>query len=289
MKLYHWLLIVGLVLSGILLTATLTRPGNSDYASKQRLIALRKVAHLTLLRSGDRDTPVPPVEQISGSHYKISFADVIAIDPDSLVSYASLSFENLDNADSYLVEVRSCRTNKLVYGFAIAPIPANSTISCLGRILPESCYEMHVTFRASDTEANNPLIILGLSGTFLALLTGGILLGRKKKPTRYAEEVIKIGRISFMPQSRQLHCNEEYIPLTSRESEILAIFTSEPGEIISRKKLEKEVWKNKGVIVGRSLDVFISKLRKKLSIDPEVSLINVHGVGYKLTTESDKS
>jgi DNA-binding response OmpR family regulator len=44
----------------------------------------------------------------------------------------------------------------------------------------------------------------------------------------------------------------------------------------------KEVWEDEGVIVGRSLDMFVSKLRKKLQADPCISILNVHGKGYKL-------
>ena len=54
------------------------------------------------------------------------------------------------------------------------------------------------------------------------------------------------------------------------------------GELIPREKLLQEVWINEGVITGRSLDMFVSKLRKKLSSDPELRITNVHGKGYKL-------
>ena len=46
--------------------------------------------------------------------------------------------------------------------------------------------------------------------------------------------------------------------------------------------MQKEVWENEGVIVTRSLDMFISKLRKKLNKDPLVNIVNIHGIGYKL-------
>ena len=52
--------------------------------------------------------------------------------------------------------------------------------------------------------------------------------------------------------------------------------------IIYREQLQKDVWENEGVIVTRSLDVFISKLRKKLEKDPAIRIVNVHGKGYKL-------
>jgi DNA-binding response OmpR family regulator len=59
------------------------------------------------------------------------------------------------------------------------------------------------------------------------------------------------------------------------------------GELIPRETLMQEVWINEGVITGRSLDMFISKLRKKLSTDPDVRITNIHGKGYRLEIVQD--
>ncbi|MEN0056487.1 MAG: helix-turn-helix domain-containing protein [Mucilaginibacter sp.] len=57
------------------------------------------------------------------------------------------------------------------------------------------------------------------------------------------------------------------------------MFAQAPNEIIDRNRLQKEVWEDEGVIVGLSLDTFISKLRKKLENDPSVKLVSIHGKG----------
>ncbi|MEP7258356.1 MAG: helix-turn-helix domain-containing protein [Flavitalea sp.] len=74
--------------------------------------------------------------------------------------------------------------------------------------------------------------------------------------------------------------------LTEKETKLLAIFSSHLNKMISRSQLLKEGWEDEGVITGRSLDVFISRLRKKLQHDSSVSLINYHGQGYKLSTDA---
>jgi DNA-binding response OmpR family regulator len=61
------------------------------------------------------------------------------------------------------------------------------------------------------------------------------------------------------------------------------------GELIPRETLMQEVWINEGVITGRSLDMFISKLRKKLSVDPELRITNIHGKGYRLEIVNDST
>jgi len=74
----------------------------------------------------------------------------------------------------------------------------------------------------------------------------------------------------------------EVISLTDKECKVLKLLHKNFGELIPRETLMQEVWINEGVFTGRSLDMFISKLRKKLSHDPELRITNVHGKGYKL-------
>jgi DNA-binding response OmpR family regulator len=74
----------------------------------------------------------------------------------------------------------------------------------------------------------------------------------------------------------------EVISLTEKEYKILELLNKNFGELIPRETLMQEIWLNEGVITGRSLDMFVSKLRKKLSRDPELRITNVHGKGYKL-------
>ena len=59
-----------------------------------------------------------------------------------------------------------------------------------------------------------------------------------------------------------------------------------PNEAVERSRLQKEIWEDEGVIVGRSLDMFISKLRKKLEFDPNIKIVVIRGKGYKLEISS---
>lgn len=72
------------------------------------------------------------------------------------------------------------------------------------------------------------------------------------------------------------------ISLTDKECKVLELLHKNFGELIPRETLMQKVWIDEGVITGRSLDMFVSKLRKKLSSDPELRITNVHGKGYKL-------
>ena len=91
-----------------------------------------------------------------------------------------------------------------------------------------------------------------------------------------------LGKMEFFQDKQILKFGNDNISLTTKENQVLQILASSPNETLSRERLQKEVWEDEGVLVGRSLDVFISKLRKKLELDPNLKIVNVHGKGYKL-------
>ena len=91
-----------------------------------------------------------------------------------------------------------------------------------------------------------------------------------------------IGQYKFYPEQNKLVKAATEISLSKKECELLALFVANPNKIIKRDELTKKVWEDHGVFVGRSLDTYISKLRKKLQEDASIKLTNVHGVGYKL-------
>ena len=91
----------------------------------------------------------------------------------------------------------------------------------------------------------------------------------------------------FDSKNRKLIINEKTIDLTGTEARVLLIFALSPNETIARSRLQKEIWEDEGVIVGRSLDMFISKLRKKLEVDPNIKIVVIRGKGYKLEITSN--
>jgi DNA-binding response OmpR family regulator len=91
-----------------------------------------------------------------------------------------------------------------------------------------------------------------------------------------------LGSVLFDPNNRKLMLHEKTIELTGTETRVLSIFALSPNETIERSRIQKEIWEDEGVIVGRSLDMFISKLRKKLEFDPTVKIVVIRGKGYKM-------
>lgn len=75
--------------------------------------------------------------------------------------------------------------------------------------------------------------------------------------------------------------NDEKIQLTQKELDILALFASYQNTLLKRAFILNSVWKDDNYFIGRSLDVFISKLRKHFKDDPSIKIMNIHGSGYK--------
>tara|TARA_R110002073_G_scaffold336506_1_gene534367 strand:+ start:14032 stop:14712 length:681 start_codon:yes stop_codon:yes gene_type:complete len=94
---------------------------------------------------------------------------------------------------------------------------------------------------------------------------------------------INIGDYTFNYTKQILQITDELIPLTHRESELLFHLYEKKNEILDRTFILKKLWGDDDFFNARSMDVFISKLRKKLVKDKNIQIINVRGFGYKLT------
>lgn len=95
------------------------------------------------------------------------------------------------------------------------------------------------------------------------------------------EEII-IGNYIFNQTKQTLAYKGETVVLTHRESELLFLLTQKKNEISDRAFILKKLWGNDDFFNARSMDVFITKLRKKLKNDENIQIVNVRGYGYKL-------
>lgn len=103
-------------------------------------------------------------------------------------------------------------------------------------------------------------------------------------PQQQNQSEIFIGSYTFNYTKQILTYNQEEILLTHREAELLYHLTQKKNEILDRSFILKKLWGNDDFFNARSMDVFISKLRKKLKKDNDISIINIRGYGYKLVS-----
>lgn len=106
--------------------------------------------------------------------------------------------------------------------------------------------------------------------------------GILKSKRTVENESYQFGEFIFLPRKNLLEYGVQVKQLTSRESEILKLLCQNHQQLIEHGVILKRIWGNDNFFNARSLDVFISKLRKHLANDPSVQIINIRGVGYKL-------
>ena len=96
----------------------------------------------------------------------------------------------------------------------------------------------------------------------------------------------KLGKFLFDTQKQTLSIEDKTTKLTTKECELLSLLCSHANEILERNYALKTIWVDDNYFNARSMDVYITKLRKLLKDDPGIEIINIHGKGYKLITPS---
>ena len=104
--------------------------------------------------------------------------------------------------------------------------------------------------------------------------------GKKNKENT----IYHIGRFTFDTQKQLLTIGDKQTKLTTKENELLALLCSHANEILQRDFALKTIWIDDNYFNARSMDVYITKLRKHLKDDDQIEIINIHGKGYKLIT-----
>jgi len=98
----------------------------------------------------------------------------------------------------------------------------------------------------------------------------------------HGDAILKLGMYTFDPRNLTLRHPDGQKVLTQKEAEVLELLYQNKERILKREEILKKVWGDDDYFLGRSLDVFISKLRKYLKDDPSLEIVNYHGVGFRL-------
>ncbi|MCF0243471.1 MAG: response regulator transcription factor [Bacteroidaceae bacterium] len=108
--------------------------------------------------------------------------------------------------------------------------------------------------------------------------------GQKSKE----KSVYNLGNYVFDTQKQTLTIGDEHRKLTTKENDLLALLCNHMNEILQRDFALKKIWVDDNYFNARSMDVYITKLRKALAQDSRVQILNVHGKGYKLICEEEE-
>ena len=138
--------------------------------------------------------------------------------------------------------------------------------------------KIHAYCSGGDDYIVKPFTITELSLRIYALL-------RRSKPSLVNQELpetLHFGNFTFDYPNRMLCTPTDSVPLTRKEAEVLRMLASNINNVVKREKVLTDVWGENDYFMGRSMDVYIARLRKKLAEDKNVSIVNVHRMGFKL-------
>lgn len=269
-----------LIMVVVVLSAGSLNMLSPGFSESRKMLVMRDIGHQVLISSGDSTSRVLPVRKLDDQTFLIEFENNFSFVPDSLVATVHRTLQKSDFPAQYAVHVMSCFDRSIVYAFEMNG--KNDLVPCLGRKQPEDCYAVQITFAKTFSPYNQTLagsvVLVGFA------LIGFVIFVNRKKRTNVtpAGNFLPIGHYKFYPETSLLEHPAETLELSRKETTLLKIFAESTNQLLLRDRLLKEVWEDEGVVTGRSLDMFVSKLRKKLRHDPAVNLINVHGKGYRL-------
>lgn len=108
------------------------------------------------------------------------------------------------------------------------------------------------------------------------------ILRRTKAASPENKEELRIGKYIFNTKKQELRLGDKVQKLTTKESELLRLLYNHKNQILERNFALRTIWMDDNYFNARSMDVYITKLRKYLKDDPSVEIINIHGKGYRL-------
>lgn len=119
------------------------------------------------------------------------------------------------------------------------------------------------------------------------LLRINALLRRSRNPEKTSEEKTRfsIGKFDFDYTSQMIRWDDQQQKLSTKEADLLRLLCIKQNDVLTREEALLQIWHDDNYFNGRSMDVFLSKIRKYLKDDPSVEIVNVHGKGYKLLAE----
>jgi hypothetical protein len=282
-------IILALLAVSLLSVQWVTRPQAAPVAgqrfSEKVNLALRRTAHYLLVASGDTTSRI---QHTGDSVWFIRLER--PFNYDTLPALLQASFDVHDIRDNYDVAVLDCSDGEVQLGYNFLDFLYQQEAPCGGRELESGCYNLRVSFVSPKVPPAQPW--LWVSGCLLAIIAFGGWWWAQRESVQPAvvpdvEVVVDSGSFHFGNSSLDL-ANQILVvhgvqqSLTYREAKLLHLFIAHPNQLLEREFLLKSVWEDEGIIVGRSLDVFVSRLRKLLKVDEAVQIATVHGVGYRL-------
>ena len=302
MKCMHYLFTIVFFISFSLSSLAYAKDSRNE---QQINLLMRTIGHEVMLAHGDSTSRVLPVKS-EGEQYFIQFETEFTFQGVILIEAVDRIVKRTDLVRNYLVEMQECQSGQILYSYQVEGEVDLNTIPCGLRDQAKTCYVLR--FLILENEKKSLFVekefIQSLGGqpktlsritvfaflpiSILLFIGIGLYINKKKAKRQTNTDLVYIGNYVFDSKNMTLSLSDQTIELSGKESSLLSFLYLSVNTTVGREEILRNVWGNEGDYVGRTLDVFISKLRKKLDNDPNVKIINIRGVGYRLVLDETK-
>jgi hypothetical protein len=283
-----WVLLALLMLSAVWWPENKSAKPLPDQSTRINL-ALRETGDRLLDLAGDSSTTIAPIDQKTASSWLLHLEHDFAYD--SLAPILRRALQRQGIRINYNVSVLRCSDNELMLGYTASTYEPNQEVPCGGRDQAANCLNIELALLEQDRPPSKPgkSLFMLLSGFCLALALGSFLYRQRKTAPMQPEEreektdsnALRFGQSSLDPANQTLWVKGRAKNLTFREAKLLHYLLQNANQVLDRERILEAIWQDEGMLVGRSLDVFVSRLRKLLREDECIRIVSIHGVGYR--------
>ena len=290
-KIKSWGLPLSLVVLAVFILSAVWWPetkGSETQLEPTRInIAMRATGDRLLDLAGDSTSTIAPVRRKDAHTWQLRLER--RFNYDSLPQILRRALLRQSIRMDYNVAVLRCKDNELILGYSASGLELEGEVPCGGRELAADCLNIELSFLDKVIPQPNPwkTSFLMLSGFLFLAALGTVLYRRKTPPVPEAQleenntNQLRFGQSSFDFANQTLWVNSQLKNLTFREAKLLNYLIQNANQVLDRERILEAIWQDEGMLVGRSLDVFISRLRKLLQEDENIKIVSVHGVGYR--------
>lgn len=268
------------MVNGLMLTA-------SDLPSDRVNLAIRKSLDQMYRLHLDSTSMIPVVRQLNDSTWQTG--ELPWLDYEQLPKLLQLALEGYNIHQNYHVTIKSCLDLAILLGYSRFDLDPSDSVPCHGRERPDSCMLLEIQFYESKDEFKSKNTWSRVFLCFILLAILGLVFWNKflrKKKSSFNKETPKdiftFGQTQLNVNTSQLIGKKTNHKLTYREAKLMQYFVENQGKILERDTILQAVWGEEEIQVSRSLDVFVSRLRKLIQDDPMLEISTLHGIGYRL-------
>ncbi len=276
----------------LLLTLTSALWPSPETGTEKTSLALRQIGHNYLTLICDSSSRIPAVEQREDGSLLLRLEQYVAYDTLNQIARDVLNEYGIRS--DYTLSLEDCKSGETFLGSLWPGVVQGENRllndqACMGRDQVTRC--ANITFAVSKSQEAGPSALtwclggLGILLFFAGRFTPTPVAAPQQEvaETPASSTTLRLGPdCTFDESSHLLTVGANAYELTYREAKLFGFFAHRPNEILARADINDAVWGEEGIITGRSLDVFVSRLRKKLVETKDLEIKTVHGVGYRL-------